>query len=115
MIRNFLLLATMSIAIAQAPLDRHLVFDYPGVITPSTAVHAFSSTNVAAPLESWTYLGSVTNLQPLSNSIPIQIRWRQEFFIAGSSNEYTIGGLSNLVFSEVLTGVPPSAARLQIR
>lgn len=112
MIRNFLFLAMTSIALAQAPLDRRLVFEYPGVITPSTAVHAFSSTNITAPLSSWTYLGSVTNLQA-SNSVPIQLRWRQEFFVVGSSNEYSIGGISNLLFSEVLTSVPPAVARNQ--
>lgn len=111
--KTLLFLAMTSIALAQAPLDRRLVFEYPGVITPSTAVHAFSSTNIAAPLSSWTYLGSVTNLQAVSNSVPIQLRWRQEFFVVGSSNEYSIGGISNLLFSEVLTSVPPAVARNQ--
>lgn len=101
-------------ALAQAPLNRVLAFNYETEITPSMAAYAFSSTNVDAPLSAWTYLGSVTNLQA-SNAIPIQLRWRREFFVVGVSNEYTIGGISNLVFSEVLTSVPPSAARLQIR
>lgn len=113
MIRNFLLLATMSIAMAQAPLDRHLGFTYDGTITPSMAAHAFSSTNVVTPLDQWSYLGSVTNLQR-SNAIPIQLRYREEFFIVGVSNEYTIGGISNLVFSEVLTSAPLTAVRQQI-
>ena len=105
-----ILLATS--ALAQAPLNRSLVFNYDSEATPSTAAHAFSSQDVTQPLSQWTYLGSVTNLQP-SNAIPIQLRWRKEFFIVGVSNEYTIGGISNLVFSEVLTSVPPAAARNQ--
>lgn len=106
----FCFLLSAAIAIAQAPLDRTLQFEYPGTVTPSMGAHVFSSTNISDPLSNWTYLGSVTNLQP-SNGVPIQLRWRQEFFIVGVSNEYTLGGISNLVFSDVLTSVPPVAAR----
>ncbi len=110
---KLLILVLLSMtAFAQAPLDRHLSFTYETTITPSIGAHVFSSTNVTLPLEQWTYLGSVTNLQ-FSNAVPIQLKWRQEFFIVGASNEYSIGGISNLVFSEVLTSVPPTSVRNQ--
>lgn len=107
--RLFFALFTASV-LAQAPLDRTLQFEYTDTVTPSLGAHVFSSTNIAAPLSDWVYLGSVTNLQA-SNGVPIQLRWRQEFFIVAVSNEYTLGGISNLVFSDVLTSVPPVAAR----
>lgn len=112
MIRNFLTLLFAASVLAQAPLNRRLYFDYTTEITPSMGAHVFSSTNVTAPLDTWTYLGSVTNLAP-TNSVSIQLKWREEFFVIGVSNEYTIGGLSNMVFSEVLTSLPPTSARRQ--
>lgn len=79
--------------------------DYDAPITDTLALHFQSSTD----LVSWQVIGTVTNVQPFSNSVPVQLTGPMMFFRVVASNEW---GTAN---SNILTSGPPGQVKVKIR
>lgn len=100
MIKNLIALFLSATCLAQV-----VECDYDGVITPTTALHFQSGTD----LVNWQPIGTITNVQPFSNSVPITLVPPVMFFRVLASNEWGVAD------SNILTSAPPSAVKLKIK
>ena len=79
--------------------------DYDAPITDTLALHFQQSAN----LTNWQTIGTVTNVQPFSNAVPVNLVPPIMFFRVVASNEWGVAS------SNTITSAPPGQAKLKIK